>query len=323
MDFLNRKENEEEQYMQLIRDIMEKGSVETGRNGDTKSLFGYSMRFSLENGRIPILTSKKMAWKTCFKELMWFLGGKTDNKVLKSQGVHIWDANGSREFLDSRGLHEYEEDELGPVYGHQWRSFNKPYISKLNREEYSEEKMELLEKYDPREHEKVSNTFNEKGVDQIQQIIDALRDPKERTSRRLILTAWNPCQLNQMALPPCHILCQFNVREGKYLSCALYQRSGDVGLGVPFNIASYSFLTHIMAKHCGLIADEFVYFLGNAHIYMNHIKALKEQLCNKTYPFPEIEIINTHENIEDYTIEDIHWKTPYIFSAKVSMDMVA
>jgi thymidylate synthase len=324
MDFVNRQENEENQYIQLIKDIMEKGSIEKGRNGDTKSLFGYSMRFSLQNGRIPILTSKKMAWKTCFKELMWFLRGETDNKILKKHGVHIWDGNGSREFLDSRGLHNYEEDELGPVYGWQWRNFNKPYITNKEKEEISNEKsMEFLEKYDPLTHDSLKNKTNAKGIDQIQQLIDALRDPEQRTSRRLILTAWNPCQLEQMALPPCHILCQFNVREGKYLSCALYQRSGDVGLGVPFNIASYSFLTHIMAKHCGLIADEFVYFLGNAHIYMNHMNALKEQLTNQTFPFPEIEIKNTHEKIEDYTIEDIEWKTPYIFSSKVSMDMVA
>lgn len=323
MDFVTRTENEENQYIQLIKDIMEKGSVETGRNGDTKSIFGNSMRFSLKNGRIPILTSKKMAWKTCFKELMWFLSGETDNKILKSQGVHIWDANASRDFLDSRGLTEYEADELGPVYGWQWRSFNKPYFSNAKKQTYTEENMKKLRKYDPLLHDSIKNDLNEKGVDQIQQLIDALKDPEQRTSRRLILTAWNPCQLNEMALPPCHILCQFNVREGKYLSCALYQRSGDVGLGVPFNIASYSFLTHIMAKHCGLIADEFVYFLGNAHIYMNHINALKEQLKNQTFPFPEIEITKTHEKIEDYTIDDIYWKTPYVFSAKVSMDMVA
>jgi thymidylate synthase len=322
MDFVNRQENEENQYLQLIKDIMEKGSIEKGRNGDTKSLFGYSMRFSLQNGRIPILTSKKMAWKTCFKELMWFLSGETDNKILKTQGVHIWDGNASKQFLESRGLHDYQEDELGPVYGWQWRGFNRPYYTKKDKFVLDCEKEAIgfsrcsgcIDAYEQK--------INDKGIDQIQQLIDALRDPEQRTSRRLILTAWNPCQLEQMALPPCHILCQFNVREGKYLSCALYQRSGDVGLGVPFNIASYSFLTHIMAKHCGLIADEFVYFLGNAHIYMNHMNALKEQLTNRTFPFPEIEIKNTHEKIEDYTIEDIEWKTPYIFSAKISMDMV-
>jgi thymidylate synthase len=295
MEFSNQ---EEQQYIQLIRDIIEKGSVETGRNGYTKSIFGYSMRFSLENGRIPILTSKKMAWKTCFKELMWFLSGSTDANKLKKEGVRIWDGNTTREFLDSRGLSSLPEGDIGAGYGHQWRHYNAEYTD-------------------------CTADYTDKGIDQIKYIIESLKNPEERTSRRLVFTAWNPSQLNEMALPPCHILAQFNVREGKYLSCALYQRSGDVGLGVPFNIASYSFLTHIMAKHCGLIADEFVYFLGNAHIYMNHMTALKEQLNNAVYPFPEIEITTVREKIENYLVEDIEWKTPYVFSAKVQMDMVA
>jgi thymidylate synthase len=286
------------QYIKLIKDIMERGSIETGRNGDTKSIFGYSMRFSLKDGKIPILTSKKMAWKTCFKELMWFLSGSTDANKLKKEGVRIWDGNTSREFLDSRGLYNLPEGDIGAGYGHQWRHYNAPY-------------------------QDCNTDYKDFGIDQIQSIIDSLKNPEERSSRRLVFSAWNPSQLNEMALPPCHILAQFHVREGKYLSCALYQRSGDVGLGVPFNIASYSFLTHIMAEHCGLIADEFVYFLGNAHIYMNHMNALKEQLNNVICDFPCIKIKNTHENIEDYKIEDIEWITPYIFSSTIKMDMVA
>jgi len=205
----------ETQYLQLIRDILDHGSLENSRNGNTKSLFGYSMRFSLADGTLPLLTTKSVAWKTCFRELMWFIRGETDNKKLQSMGVHIWNGNSTREFLDSRGLHTREVDDLGPIYGHQWRHFNADYVDS-------------------------GTDYSGKGVDQLAEIIRQLSSVEGRTSRRLIMSAWNPCQLDEMALPPCHILAQFNVRENKYLSCALYQRSGDVGLGVPFNIASYS-----------------------------------------------------------------------------------
>jgi thymidylate synthase len=289
---------EETQYIQLIQTILEKGSLETTRNGEVLSIFGYSMRFSLSNGKIPLLTTKKVAWKTCFKELIWFLSGKTDNKILRDQNVHIWDANATREFLDERGLTNLEENDLGPVYGHQWRHFNAAY-------------------------ENCHTDYLGKGIDQLNNIIQDLKNPETRSSRRLVLSAWNPCQIEQMALPPCHVLAQFNVREGKYLSCALYQRSGDVGLGIPFNIASYSFLTHILAKHCDLIAEDFVYFLGNAHIYKNHIEPLKTQIEREPYGFPTIEIVNKREHIEEYDIEDIHWKTSYTFHPTIKMDMIA
>jgi len=288
---------EEHQYLNLIRDILEKGTWEEGRNGRTKTLFGASMRFSLKNGQIPILTTKKTAWKTCLKELLWFISGSTDNTVLKKQGVHIWDANGSREFLDSRGLTDYEEDELGPVYGWQWRHFNKPFFSKKETDEIRRNFMK------PAYEEKYSD-LNKQGIDQLQQIIDALKDPKERFSRRLVLSAWNPCQLEQMALPPCHVLCQFNVHDGNKLSCSLYQRSCDVFLGQPFNIASYSMLTHLLAKHCGLEAHEFVYFMGNVHIYENAISACETQLTRQPYPFPTLTITHELEHIEDYVVSD-------------------
>ena len=161
-----------------------------------------------------------------------------------------------------------------------------------------------------------------KGIDQLANIITALKDPEQRSSRRLVMSAWNPCQLDKMALPPCHILAQFNVRDGKYLSCSLYQRSGDVGLGVPFNIASYSFLTHILAKHCDLIAEEFVYCLGNAHIYNDHIEPLKEQLTREPYEFPKIRIRSVKEHIEDYTIDDLEWDTPYLHHPTIKMKMI-
>ena len=142
-------------------------------------------------------------------------------------------------------------------------------------------------------------------------------------SRRHILTAWNPCQIDEMALPPCHLLCQFNVRENKYLSCALYQRSGDIGLGIPFNIASYSLFTIILAKHCGLIPDEFVHFIGNAHIYENHIDSLKMQIERVPLSFPKIQIKNIYEDINDYNINDIEWISDYKHLDSIKMDMVA
>jgi thymidylate synthase len=139
----------------------------------------------------------------------------------------------------------------------------------------------------------------------------------------MIMTAWNPCQLNYMALPPCHILAQFHVRENQYLSCALYQRSGDVGLGVPFNIASYSLLTHILAKHCGLEADEFIHFLGNCHIYKEHVTPLKQQIKLEPMAFPKIEITTVHDSIDDYSLDDISWIKPYKSHPAIKMVMKA
>jgi thymidylate synthase len=296
------EEHEEYQYLNLISDILESGVMQQGRNGNTKSIFGASMIFSLSDDKIPILTTKRTAWKTCFKELLWFIRGDTSNKRLREQGVHIWDDNASRGFLDSRGLYNRDEGDLGPVYGHQWRSFNAPYIG-------------------------CDADYSGQGVDQLQYIIDVLKnpDPIARASRRLVLSAWNPCQLDEMALPPCHVLTQFNVSEGNKLSCALYQRSGDIGLGVPFNIASYSALTHIIAKHTGLVAHEFVYHLGSAHIYEEHIEVLKEQLKRRPYKFARIEICETNENrekIDKYRIEDIKL-VGYKSHETISMKMIA
>jgi thymidylate synthase len=281
------QEHEEYQYLNLVHDIFEYGMIEKGRNGNTKSVFGSSMYFSLENGKIPILTTKKTAWKTCLKELLWFIHGDTNNEYLQREGVHIWDGNGSREFLDSRGLFNYRVGDLGPIYGHQWRHYNADYHT-------------------------CDADYSGQGIDQLQEIIDTLKNPETRTSRRMIMTAWNPCKLNEMALPPCHILCQFNVTDGNKLSCSMYQRSGDIGLGVPINIASYSFLTHLLAKHTGLEAYEFVYFLGNCHIYEEHIEPLKEILMRDPYEFPTLHInikdteigLQRRDNISDYKVED-------------------
>ena len=273
-------DHEEKQYLEIVKEVCLHGDKIEGRNGTTFSCNGASMVFNLENNTIPILTTKKVAVKTCLKELFWFISGSTNNKVLQQQNVHIWDGNGSKEFLESRGLH-YEENDLGPVYGHQWRHFNAPY------------------------HD-CHSSYENCGVDQLNYIIKSLKDPKEKYSRRLILSAWNPCQLNEMALPPCHILVQFHVSSKNELSCSMYQRSGDLGLGVPFNILSYSALTHIIAHHCDLKPKEFIYHLGNAHIYDDHKEPLLLQIQREPYTFPKIQIIHKKENIEDYSLEDLH-----------------
>ena len=270
---------EECQYLNLIEEIIKTGNWEETRNGKTKSIFGSMSKYNLENNTLPLLTTKKLAWKTCLKELLWFISGSTDNGVLQKQKVKIWDANANNDFKRKQGIWYEDENDLGPIYGHQWRHFNASYTD-------------------------CHSDYTNKGVDQLKYIIDNLKDPKSRASRRLILSAWNPCQLSEMALPPCHILMQFNVVNKTKLECALYQRSGDVGLGVPFNIASYAFLTHLLAHHCGLEAKTFVHNIGNAHIYEEHIGSLEEQIKKIPYDFPKLHIKTKREKIEDYVLED-------------------
>lgn len=276
-------------YLKLIKDVIDNGVKQEGRNGTTYTRIGGMMRFSLENNKIPLITSKKLAWRVCLKELLWFINGETDNNILNKQNVHIWDGNSTREYLDSRGLFDNAEGDLGPVYGYQWRKWNKDLAKETG------------------------------GIDQLQQIIDCLKDSKERNSRRLIMSAWNPEQLNDMALPPCHVLSQFHVVDNK-LSCTLYQRSGDMGLGVPFNIASYCFLTHLLAKHCDLEAYEFVHFLGNMHIYDDHLEFLKEQIKKPVFDFPELVIKNKYNSIDDYSFNDFQINN-YKFNNSIKMDM--
>lgn len=293
----------EYQYLNLIKSIIQNGDKREGRNGSTLSIFGRQMRFCLKNGQIPFITTKKLAWKTCFKELMWFIKGQTNNAILRNQNVKIWNQNASREFLDLQGLRNYPNEELGPIYGFQWRNFNGTY------QEFKNQKGENA-------IYKCSD-----GVDQLKNIIDILKNEENRFSRRIILTAWNPIQLSKMALPPCHILAQFYVNSKNELSCQLYQRSGDVGLGIPFNIASYSFLVHILAKHCELLPGEFIHTIGDCHIYEQHIEPLKEQINRQPLPFPNI-IVRKRQNIEDYNLQDIEIQN-YQYHNKVEMNMIA
>jgi thymidylate synthase len=290
------KNIDELQYLDMARRIIETGSIEEGRNGNTRCLYGEKMVFSLDDGLLPLLTSKKVAWRTCLRELLWFISGSTSNKVLQDKKVNIWNGNSTREFLDSRNLTHLAEGDLGPVYGHQWRHFNAEYVS----------------------HD---TDYTGKGVDQLSNVIEQLKN--DRQSRRIILSAWNPCQLDEMALPPCHAFVQFHVSGDRKLICCLYQRSGDVGLGVPFNIASYAFLTHLLAHHVGLVAHKLIHFIGNAHVYESHVAALTTQLENDTHEFPRLRFsVESRDNIGDY-VEGDFIVDGYRSANVVKMDMVA
>lgn len=291
-----RKIHPEYQYLNLIKYILHHGDTIKGRNGKVLSSFGHMMKFDLKHNTLPLITTKKMPWKTCVKELLWFLRGETDNLILKNQGVHIWDKNASRNFLNSQGLKSYREDDLGPIYGFQWRNFNGNYTNCDT----------------PLQHD---------GIDQLDNVIQNIKNPNTRFSRRHIISAWNPLQLHQMALPPCHILFQFHVNSSNELSCSLYQRSGDVGLGIPFNIASYSVLTMLIAKHCELLPGMFIHHIGNAHIYEQHQNILKTQIERIPQPFPFLNIITKKKKIEDYKIHDFE-VINYIHHKKLTMDMV-
>lgn len=276
---INSDQHEEYQYLNLLHDILEDGSEVVGRNGTTKAVYGAAMHFTLTDNTLPLLTTKKVAWKTCLKELLWFIAGHTDNNILNQQNVHIWDGNATPEFMKSRGLEHYPPGDLGPLYGFQWRHFNATYHG-------------------------CQADYSKKGIDQLQDVIDCLMDPEKRNSRRMIVSAWNPSYLDQMALPPCHVLFQFNVLDGNKLSCSLYQRSVDEFLGNSFNIASYSMLTHLVAHHCGLEPYEFIHYSGNCHLYDDHYEQAREQLTRTPYPFPKLKIVKKRESIQDYQVAD-------------------
>lgn len=257
----------DKQYLGLCEHILENGVEKTDRTGTgTLSTFGYQMRFDLSKG-FPLLTTKKLHWPSIAHELLWFLSGNTNTKYLTDNGVRIWN-----EWADENG-------NLGPVYGKQWRSWG------TNKKEYHGD-----EEY-PRE----------KVVDQIAEVIEQIGNNPD--SRRLIVNAWNVGELDQMALPPCHMLFQFYVANGK-LSCQLYQRSGDVFLGIPFNIASYALLTHMIAHVTDLEVGEFVHTIGDAHIYSNHIIQVGNQMARNPRSLPSLEIKRKVTSIDDFKFED-------------------
>ena len=246
------------QYLDLLQEIMDKGVVKTDRTGvGTKSIFGHQMRFDLSEG-FPLLTTKKVHLKSIIYELLWFISGDTNVKYLQDHKVTIWD-----EWADENG-------DLGPVYGHQWRSFPKPGGG---------------------------------SVDQLAQVIDQIRHNPD--SRRMLVCAWNPGEIERMALPPCHCLFQFYVADGK-LSCQLYQRSADTFLGVPFNIASYALLTMMIAQTSGLQPGEFIHTTGDTHIYLNHFEQVREQLSRTPRALPKMEINPDVKSVFDFKYEDFN-----------------
>jgi thymidylate synthase len=245
------------QYLDLLRHVLEHGVEKGDRTGTgTLSVFGYQMRFDLTAG-FPLLTTKKLHTRSIVHELLWFLSGSTNVGPLHEHGVTIWD-----EWADAAG-------ELGPIYGHQWRSWPTPGGG---------------------------------SVDQISQVIQQIRTNPD--SRRLVVSAWNVAELDKMKLPPCHALFQFWVANGK-LSCQLYQRSADVFLGVPFNIASYALLTEIIARTAGLQAAEFIHTLGDAHLYLNHLEQARLQLEREPRPLPRLELNPDVRSVFDYVYDDI------------------
>ena len=276
------------QYLDLLDKICREGVVRGDRTGTgTKGIFGYQMRFDLSEG-FPLLTTKRVFLKGVIHELLWFLKGDTNIKYLVDNGVHIWDSDAFRyynelcvkhgvlpvdtdTFLGALGVESpiegYKFGDLNHVYGYQWRSWPKA---------------------------------NGESIDQIKEVIETIK--RNPSSRRMIVSAWNVADVGSMALPPCHTMFQFFVAEGK-LSCQLYQRSGDVFLGVPFNIASYALMTMMIAKECGLEAGEFIHTLGDAHLYLNHLDQAAEQLSRDTRALPRM-ILAERDSIFDYTYED-------------------
>lgn len=287
------KRHEEYQYLEIVQDILDRGVEKGDRTGTgTKSVFGRQMRFSLRDGTFPLLTTKKTFHRGIAEELFWFVRGSTNALELKEKKVMIWEGNSSREYLDSVGLNHRQVGDLGPVYGFQWRHFGAEYKD-------------------------MHADYAGQGIDQLADVIDKIKN--KPNDRRIIMCAWNPKDIPQMALPPCHCLAQFYVANGE-LSCMLYQRSADMGLGVPFNIASYALLTHMIAHVCQLKAGEFVHTLGDAHVYLNHVEPLQEQLAREPRPFPKLVIKRQIQNIEDFTIDDIEVKD-YNPHPKIAMTM--
>lgn len=274
--------HEEHQYLNLIRTILASGEYRPDRTGTgTRSIFAPpQLRFSLSKPApnpaddpipvLPLLTTKRVFLRAVVAELLWFISGCTSSLPLSDQGVKIWDGNGSREFLDKVGLGHRDVGDLGPVYGFQWRHFGAEYVD-------------------------AKTDYTGQGVDQLAEVVHKLKH--NPFDRRIIMSAWNPADLKKMALPPCHMFAQFYVsypngqdKKG-HLHCQLYQRSCDVALGVPFNIASYALLTHMLAHAVDLHPGTFVHAMGDTHVYLDHVEPLQEQLVREPTEFPELNIL--------------------------------
>ena len=276
----NHPNPEEQQYLDIVREVLHQGESRSDRTGvGVLTTFGKKMEFDLSSGNFPLLTTKRVFFRGVVEELLWFLRGDTNSKLLQEKGIHIWDGNASRAYLDSIGLGSRAEGDLGPVYGFQWRHFGAEYVNCFT-------------------------DYEGKGVDQIANIIRQIT--KFPQDRRIILSAWNPADFDKMALPPCHMFSQFFVEHG-HLSCQMYQRSCDLGLGVPFNIASYALLVNILAHVCQLKPGKFIYIMGDTHIYKTHITPLEEQIKRIPNFFPSLKIRESQHSRVDQLTSEVDW----------------
>jgi thymidylate synthase len=281
------------QYLDLLQDILDNGEIKDDRTGvGTHSVFGRHLRFDLRRG-FPAVTTKKLAWKACVGELLWFIEGSSDERRLAelthgtSEGkVTIWTPNALSPYWKHKA--KFEGD-LGRVYGVQWRHWNKYRTEKDMGAAHKGGTRLAVDKIE---------------VDQLANLIKGLTE--DPNGRRHILSAWNVSELDEMALPPCHVMSQFYVNKNKELSCHMYQRSVDVFLGLPFNIASYALLTHLLAHHCGLKVGELVISTGDTHIYKDHIEQVKEQLTREPHPLPTLMLNAEKNNIFEISMADIH-----------------
>ncbi|KDN43109.1 hypothetical protein K437DRAFT_278827 [Tilletiaria anomala UBC 951] len=303
-------QHEETQYLSLISRIISSPASEGGgeqradRTGTgTLAVFAPPpFKFDLTQGKLPLLTTKRVFTRGVIEELLWFISGKTDAKLLSDRGVHIWDGNGSLSFLQSRGLGHRREGDLGPVYGFQWRHFGAEYFD-------------------------ADTEYVAKGVDQLREVIRLIKE--NPTDRRIILSAWNPKDLSLMALPPCHMFCQFFVHTPapdavpstkRGLSCQMYQRSCDLGLGIPFNIASYALLTYMIAHVTDTEPRELTLVMGDAHVYNDHVEPLKEQIKREPYPFPTFKFARQVSDIDAFKPDDFVIEN-YKCHGKIEMKM--
>jgi len=325
----------DKQYQDLLQTILDYGVEKKDRTGTgTKSIFGYTIRHNMQDG-FPVLTTKKMAWKTMVTELLWFLRGDTNIKFLVDNGCHIWDGDAYKNYtkLFTKDFHgpRYRQEqfidliktndafardfgELGPVYGKQWRSWGRKNVTNYDLENVkSSDKVKVMDLiHDGGDYSKydVKVTYQNNSIDQIANLINDLKTNPD--SRRLMVNAWNVGELEQMVLPPCHYGFQCYVREGKYLSLMWNQRSVDTFLGLPFNIASYGLLLTILAKEVNMIPDQLIGNLGDTHLYLNHIEQAKEQIGREPFELPTLNQFPTYEgsrpSIESYVIGDFTLK---------------
>ena len=270
---------DEVRFLKLLSRVSDEGEERGDRTKvGTLSLFGPQIEFDISTS-FPLLTTKRVPLRVVFEELIWFLRGQTQNKILNDKNVHIWDGNSSPEYMSKIGLSHYPPGELGPIYGAQWRNFGGKHIFDVERHIANGE-------------------IDDEGFDQVADVINQLKN--NPTSRRMVVSAWNPTVLNEVSLPACHIMWQLYVRKGQYLDCKVIIRSNDLFLGAPFNIASYSMLTYMIAAMTGYTPGRLVYSIGDAHIYSNHLEQVKEQLSRPVRSFPKLTILRVPEKIEDF-----------------------